>query len=275
MNSKNKDVFISYSHADSDFVHKIAEDFTSKGLHIWLDEWDIQPGANITKTINEGLKASRYLLLFLSEDSIKSRWVEEEWTSKYNDEINKNQITVIPVLIDSVDIESLPPFIANKKIVNLSKDYEQNIEQTANYLLNEIRAFKEQRSMGSIKEILASSIGKSGRKKPLMEIKNGIFQRIEKAKDKGWGADRCLALITRELNYSFQEISNELEEINKGYKNDPSEFGALQSFLLHDDHHKIKKLKSKVEYIIAHGDDSNAILEEIILELDLLNIEDT
>jgi len=32
--TKNKDVFISYSHADSDRVHKIAKDLKAKGLHL-------------------------------------------------------------------------------------------------------------------------------------------------------------------------------------------------------------------------------------------------
>ncbi len=101
------------------------------------------------------------------------------------------------------------------------------------------------------------------------------MQRIEKAKDKGWSVDRCLALITRELNFSFQEISIELGDKRKDYEEDPSEFGALQCFILHDDHSKLKNLKSKVEYIIADVDDPNIILEEILLELELLTTDDT
>lgn len=272
MKEISKDIFISYSHADKDFVHKIAENFKSKGLNVWLDEWDIHSGANVTKTINEGLKFSRYLLLFLSANSIKSKWVEEEWTSKYNDEIKNNQITVIPILIDDIDMDLLPPFLANKKAVNLSKDYDLTIQQTANYLLEEIRSFKEQQSLGSLKEIMSSSINKSGRKNPLIGIKNGITLRIEKAKEKGWSVERCLAVVKSELDFSFKEMSHEVEDTEKKYKEDPSEFGVLNLFLLNDDYHKLKKLKNKVEYIMSERDDQNHIMDEIMLELDLLNV---
>ena len=63
-----------------------------------------------------------------------------------------------------------------------------------------------------------------------------------------------------------------LKTQKKKYKEDPSEFGVLNLFLLNDDYHKLKKLKNKVEYIMSERDDQNHIMDEIMLELDLLNV---
>lgn len=41
--------FISYSHADSSIVDPLVSDLNARGVDLFFDKWDIQPGASIIK----------------------------------------------------------------------------------------------------------------------------------------------------------------------------------------------------------------------------------
>lgn len=65
-------VFISHSSKDKPFVHKLKEELSKdNSLKFWIDENEILAGDDIQKTISESLKEMDYLLLVISENSIK------------------------------------------------------------------------------------------------------------------------------------------------------------------------------------------------------------
>ena len=74
-----KDVFISYSSVDADFVEKLAEDLRKHNFKVRLDQGDLSLGENIEEEVKGGLAESRFLLVVISEKSVKSKWLEEEW----------------------------------------------------------------------------------------------------------------------------------------------------------------------------------------------------
>ncbi len=129
------DIFISYSHADKDFAQRLADGLRSRGIKIWLDEVSIEPGDNIVRSINEGIKASSHMLVVLSESSVQSNWVQEEWSAKYNEEVNRSSIMVIPTIIDNLSPDLIPPTLAGKKYVNFQNDYEGEIGRISEFLI--------------------------------------------------------------------------------------------------------------------------------------------
>lgn len=72
-------VFICYSHEDEDFVLKLATNLKSKGVHVWLDKWDIPHGANWPRTIEGALTNCASMLLILSPAAVASNEVQSEW----------------------------------------------------------------------------------------------------------------------------------------------------------------------------------------------------
>jgi hypothetical protein len=42
------------------------------GRRVWLDEWEIRPGVNISSKIEEGLESSRVLVLLMSANALGS-----------------------------------------------------------------------------------------------------------------------------------------------------------------------------------------------------------
>src|SRR3954454_2704348 len=120
-------VFLSHASIDKPFVTDIKHGLEDGGdIKCWLDEGEIDFGQNIAAQINEGLRRSDLLLLFLSPDSMKSNWVEEEWTAKYWSGVNSKETHLIPVLIRDCQ---LPSLLQNKKYIDLRTNQLEGMRQ--------------------------------------------------------------------------------------------------------------------------------------------------
>ena len=72
-------VFICYAREDKEFVFKLARILRERGVLVWLDVWDIPPGANYNIRIDEAIEGCARFLLVLSPAARESREVEGEW----------------------------------------------------------------------------------------------------------------------------------------------------------------------------------------------------
>ena len=92
-------VFLSHASVDKPFVTEVKHFLEDGGdIECWLDSFEIGFGENIVSRINEGLVKSDFALLFLSPTALKSRWVEEEWTTVYFSQVNSGGVRLNPVL---------------------------------------------------------------------------------------------------------------------------------------------------------------------------------
>src|SRR5579872_399162 len=91
-------IFLSYSHSDKPFAETIARALRSKGLDVWFDQWEIQPGDSIVEKIfTNGLKDCECFLVVLSVASVASPWVRYELDSAMVRKL-EGLTRVIPVL---------------------------------------------------------------------------------------------------------------------------------------------------------------------------------
>lgn len=74
----SKDIFISYSRRDSEFVTRLASDLNKQVAGVWFDQSAIQPGERWHDEIMEGIRDCKAFVLVLSPDADKSRYVHEE-----------------------------------------------------------------------------------------------------------------------------------------------------------------------------------------------------
>jgi len=100
-------IFISYSSKDKEFAKKLASDLSKLKHNPWLDEWEIKVGECIPTKIEQAVSRADYVVVILSPNSVKSGWVDKEWKMKYWEEINKNKILVLPILIKDCEIPLL------------------------------------------------------------------------------------------------------------------------------------------------------------------------
>ncbi|TGV29649.1 toll/interleukin-1 receptor domain-containing protein, partial [Mesorhizobium sp. M00.F.Ca.ET.186.01.1.1] len=82
-----KKLFISHSSKDKLFARLLATDLADSGHSPWLDEWQIKVGESIPASISLALQKSDYVLVILSNNSVESQWVQQEWYTKYWDEV--------------------------------------------------------------------------------------------------------------------------------------------------------------------------------------------
>ena len=154
---KLRQVFISYSSRDKVIAHRIAKDLSTKGVPVWIDEWEIKIGESIFQKIDEGLKKSSYVLALLSEHSITSHWVQKELSLAYSAKIKDAQSIIIPVLVERLSPSQVPPFLQSIKWVNLSTDYKSGIEDIIKALSASVRVEKPAVSPSDILDVSAFS----------------------------------------------------------------------------------------------------------------------
>ena len=99
----NKKIFLSYSYNDRPWVEQFAAVLEQEGVDVWFDYHDISLGEDIRDKIQEALRKSSVLVVFLSNNSIRSPYIFFELGAAVAD--NKK---IIPIVIDEIEPGKLP-----------------------------------------------------------------------------------------------------------------------------------------------------------------------
>jgi uncharacterized protein YjbI with pentapeptide repeats len=97
--------FISYSTRDQEFAERLHADLQNKAVRCWFAPHDIQGGRKIHEQIDEAIRVYDRLLLILSEESMKSSWVDTEIAKARKRESKEGRQMLFPVRL--VDFETL------------------------------------------------------------------------------------------------------------------------------------------------------------------------
>lgn len=123
--SKGIKAFISHSSADKQFVRGLAVDLSAIGIQPWLDEWEILAGESIVEKVGGGIEDADLMIVVLSQRAIESKWVENEWQTKYWAEVNERRVAIIPILLEDCNI---PTLLRVKKYVDFRDGYTSALE---------------------------------------------------------------------------------------------------------------------------------------------------
>ena len=76
---KSYDVFISHAGEDKDPVARpLVTELRDRGFDVWFDEFELQIGDRLRRSIDEGLSNSNYGIIILSEAYFGKQWPEDE-----------------------------------------------------------------------------------------------------------------------------------------------------------------------------------------------------
>ena len=89
----SKDIFISYSRRDQEFVTRLASDLDAQVAGVWFDQSTIQLGQKWHDEIMDGIRECKAFILVLSPDAAESKYVREEVSKAL--ELDK---TIFPIL---------------------------------------------------------------------------------------------------------------------------------------------------------------------------------
>lgn len=127
-------VFVSHSSEDKqDLIEPIVEDLENCYINIWLDKRKILPGDNLRKSIfRDGLDKADIALIFFTEKSLKSSWVDKEIKHVLREEGKKGNdfdLNKIISIFDSeetyVQIAERYPELTDDLLHLMPKDYDK------------------------------------------------------------------------------------------------------------------------------------------------------
>lgn len=137
-------VFLSHNSKDKPWVRALAERLMADDVVVWLDEAEINIGDSLIDKIAEGIKEMKFVAAIISNNSVKSSWVQKEISIAMTKEVAGRKVTVLPLVIDDCE---LPPSLSDKLYADFTNP--DNFEASYEKLL---RAIGIKRSDKSIKE---------------------------------------------------------------------------------------------------------------------------
>ena len=125
-------VFVSHSSEDKEsFIEPIVEDLRNCNINVWIDEREILPGENLRNSIfKEGLDKVDIVLIFFTQQSLKSSWVDKEIKHLLKEEAKKENnfdLNKIISIYDSKEtykkIEDRYPELTDDLLHLMTKNY--------------------------------------------------------------------------------------------------------------------------------------------------------
>lgn len=123
--------FLSHSSTDKEIVRKIKNKLTRAWTY--FDEDCFEPGIDFREAIVSHIEKTKLFVLFASEASLKSSWVNFELDTIYWESIKKRGIQVLVLNLDNVDISQFPKWMQKAKIQQID-----NIEIAAQIILDKL-----------------------------------------------------------------------------------------------------------------------------------------
>lgn len=126
--ANKRSLFISYSHADRDFVSRLVQELASRGTKVWLDLWEMKVGDSLSRKIQDGIAQAAWLAVVLSPDSVSSSWVQRELSAALVKELEEDSVFVLPILYRECEI---PLFLKDKMYADFTTSFESGLDALA------------------------------------------------------------------------------------------------------------------------------------------------
>lgn len=135
---KQFDVFVSHASEDkAGFVRPFVECLKAKEVEVWYDEFELQVGDSLRRSIDNGLKNSKYGIVVLSEAFFNKEWPQRELDGLFAREVNGEKV-ILPIWhkISKNEVMSYSPIIADLLAINTT-DF--TIEEIAEQIAKRIK----------------------------------------------------------------------------------------------------------------------------------------
>ncbi len=118
-NETSHRIFLSHSSSDNILAKRIYRWLRDQAVSAWFDRIELRPGDSLMSMISRGITNADFLLVLITENSKRSRWVETEVSIAITKEINGNGPKVIPLLLEGCEI---PTMLAHKIYISIKSD---------------------------------------------------------------------------------------------------------------------------------------------------------
>jgi hypothetical protein len=112
------DVFICHASEDKDtFVRPLAEALCNENIAVWYDEFTLKLGDSIRRSLDKGLKQSRFGIVVLSKAFFEKKWPQYELDGLAECEMKGADKVILPIWhgVNHDDIMQYSPSLAGRK----------------------------------------------------------------------------------------------------------------------------------------------------------------
>src|SRR3954454_22103728 len=126
MDNQRFDVFLSYRYADRAVVESIASWLKGQGLTVWFDKWRLRPGLPWQDALEEGVRCSESIAVFIGEGGL-GPWEVPEMRAALSEQV-KRACPVIPIFLPgSEGSDQLPMFLKAQQWIDLRNGWPDQI----------------------------------------------------------------------------------------------------------------------------------------------------
>ena len=116
------DVFISHASEDKDeFVKPLVEALQNAEYKVWYDEFTLKIGDSLRRSIDSGLKNSKYGIVIFSNAFFSKNWTQYEVDGLVTREMEGHKV-ILPIwhMVSKTQVYEFSPTLADKKAINSS-----------------------------------------------------------------------------------------------------------------------------------------------------------
>ncbi|HEX7183487.1 MAG TPA: toll/interleukin-1 receptor domain-containing protein [Thermoanaerobaculia bacterium] len=112
------DLFLSHASEDKDFVGALAAELQYRGLKIWYSNFILRMGQSLRRSIDEGLRESRFGVVVISPSFLAKEWPQRELDGLVAREINGTPV-ILPIWhkVDFETVSRYSPMLADRVAV--------------------------------------------------------------------------------------------------------------------------------------------------------------
>lgn len=135
---QNYDLFISHASEDKDeFVRPLAEELKRIGVKVWYDEFTLKVGDSLRRSIDKGLRQSKFGVVVLSSSFFNKNWTQYELDGLVSREMEGKKV-ILPIWhkISIDEVRKYSPSLADKVAINSSL---HSIEEIARQLADVLK----------------------------------------------------------------------------------------------------------------------------------------
>ncbi|WP_343641687.1 TIR domain-containing protein [Chryseobacterium sp.] len=117
---KSYDVFISHASEDkAGFVRPFVDALRAKDVIVWYDDFELQVGDSLRRSIDNGLKNSKYGIVVLSDAFFNKEWPQRELDGLFAREVNGEKV-ILPIWhkISKNEVMNYSPTIGDMVAIN-------------------------------------------------------------------------------------------------------------------------------------------------------------
>jgi serine/threonine protein kinase len=110
-------VFISHSHLDKErFITNFCQAMSRRGFKVWIDELSLKTGESFWERIGAAIQSCDFVIVVLSQNSLKSHGVLEELRTAQI--FNLDKVKILPIRIDPINYSDIPVHLRARHILD-------------------------------------------------------------------------------------------------------------------------------------------------------------